>query len=116
MLARVFARALSMLRRFFDFLAQRCGINLDLPAPASRVRFGDMLYDKARTILNAYPRPRVRVVLKSGEVIETPRSLLASVSFRSCAISSDGNHVRVFKWGDIQDFESLTLPSSQATL
>jgi hypothetical protein len=67
-----------------------------------------MLYEKASAILNGSPRPRVRVTLKTGEVLETPWSLLAAVSPRECAISTDGQHCRYFKWDLIADFEAIT--------
>ncbi len=66
-----------------------------------------MLYEKAKSILDRYPPPRVRAVLKTGEVIETPHELLAAVSPGRLAISADGEHARVFRWTEIADFDAI---------
>ncbi len=66
-----------------------------------------MLYEKAYSILNGYPRPRVRVTLVSGEVLETPRPMLACCSKFKCVISTDGIVAKSFRWEMIRDFELI---------
>jgi hypothetical protein len=71
------------------------------------VRLASMLYETASAILNSYPRPRVRITLKTGEVLETPRPLLATCGPKSCSISTDGHRARFLRWAEIESFEKV---------
>jgi hypothetical protein len=71
-----------------------------------------MLYETARDILRSSPRPRVRITLKTGDVFETPRPLLASVSPHSCTVSLDGIKLKFLRWDEIANFERVDTPAS----
>ena len=72
-----------------------------------------MLYETARDILRSSPRPRVRITLKTGDVFETPRPLLASVSPHSCTVSTDGKTLKFLRWDQIARFEKLDAVATQ---
>jgi hypothetical protein len=73
-----------------------------------------MLYQTACEILDSHPRPRVRVILKTGQVLETPGPLLAAVSPKVCAISTDGEHALRFRWEEVAAFEKMAADAPKA--
>jgi len=72
-----------------------------------------MVYADAHAILNAYPPRRIRVTLKNGGVIETPKSQMASASKLHCVLSTDGKTLRRLPWEDILTIEPVTATKSK---